>query len=231
MQGFDHVESWVFDLDNTLYPASCRLFDQVDERMGRFIRELLNVDGAQARRVQKQFFHQYGTTLRGLMVEHGVSPDAFLDFVHDIDHSPVPADARLAQALEELPGRKVIFTNGTVAHAEKVLARLGCHAHFDEIFDIVHADYLPKPQAEPYAKFIAQTGIAPARSAMFEDIARNLEVPHRLGMVTVLVTSPDNEDGNLINDLSGGTVQPHVQHRTGDLAGFLGQIAQARRGS
>lgn len=231
MQGFDHVESWVFDLDNTLYPASCRLFDQVDERMGRFIRELLNVDGAQARRVQKQFFHQYGTTLRGLMVEHGVSPDAFLDYVHDIDHSPVPGDARLASALEALPGRKVIFTNGTVAHAEKVLARLGCHGHFDDIFDIVHADYLPKPQEEPYRKFIARTGIAPARSAMFEDIARNLEVPHRLGMVTVLVTSPDNEDGNLINDLSGGTRQAHVQHRTGDLAGFLGEIARARRDS
>lgn len=224
MQDFEHVEDWVFDLDNTLYPASCRLFDQVDERMGQFISDFLKVDRTEARLVQKKYFHQYGTTLRGLMLEHNLNPDAFLDYVHDIDHSPVPADPALAQALEALPGRKVIFTNGTVAHAENVLARLGCADHFEDIFDIVHSDYLPKPQLEPYRKFIAQTGVRPEKAAMFEDIARNLEVPASLGMKTVLVTSSDNEDGNLINELSGGTEQPHVHHRTADLAGFLSGI-------
>ena len=124
-RGFAEVETWIFDLDNTLYPASCRLFDQIDLRMGSFIAELLGVDRAAAKAVQKDYFYRYGTTLRGLMLEHDVPPDAFLDYVHDIDHSPIPADEPLARALEALPGRKLIFTNGTVAHAEKVLARLG----------------------------------------------------------------------------------------------------------
>ena len=224
-RGFSHIETWVFDLDNTLYPPSCRLFDQVDVRMGEFISGLLKVDRVEAKRVQKKFFHAYGTTLRGLMTEHDVNPDVFLDFVHDIDHSPVASDEALGEALETLPGRKVIFTNGTVAHAESVLKRIGITHHFDGIFDIVHADYLPKPALAPYQKFIAAMGIDPMRAAMFEDIARNLEVPDQLGMTTVLVTSPDNDDGNLINDLSGGIELAHVHHKTGDLAGFLTKIA------
>ena len=175
VRGFADIETWIFDLDNTLYPARCRLFDQIDLRMGSFIAELLGVDRVAAKAVQKDYFYRYGTTLRGLMLEHGVAPDAFLDYVHDIDHSPVPADEPLARALEALPGRKLIFTNGTVAHAEKVLARLGVGSHFTGIFDIVHSDFIPKPQLEPYEKFLAVHAVEPRRAAMFEDIARNLD--------------------------------------------------------
>ena len=117
MRGFAHIDTWVFDLDNTLYPASCRLFDQIDVRMGDFVSKLLGVELPEAKRRQKEMFYKYGTTLRGLMLEHSVEPDGFLDYVHDIDHSPVPANKALDEALHALPGRKLIFTNGTVAHA------------------------------------------------------------------------------------------------------------------
>ena len=221
MRDFAHVDTWVFDLDNTLYPASCRLFDQIDVRMGNFVAQLLGVDSAEAKRRQKELFYKYGTTLRGLMTEHGVVPDDFLDVVHDIDHGAVPADPRLDAALHQLPGRKLIFTNGTVAHAGKVLARIGITHHFGDIFDIVHSDFIPKPELEPYRKFIEQTGIRAETSAMFEDIARNLEVPHALGMTTVLVVSPENRDAEHLNRATGGSAREHVHHITGDLAGFL----------
>ena len=221
MRGFDHVDTWVFDLDNTLYPASCRLFDQIDVKMGNFVSKLLNVDYAEAKRRQKEMFYKYGTTLRGLMTEHGITPDDFLDYVHDIDHSPVFANKPLDEALHQLPGRKLIFTNGTVAHATRVLERIGITHHFGDIFDIVHSDFIPKPEMEPYRKFIRRTGIDPTRSAMFEDIARNLEAPHELGMVTVLVVSPENRDAEHLNTATGGTAQQHIHYVTDDLAGFL----------
>lgn len=228
MRGFAHVDTWVFDLDNTLYPASCRLFDQIDVKMGEFVSRLLGVEYAEAKRLQKDLFYRHGTTLRGLMVEHGVNPDGFLDYVHDIDHSPVLRDDALDEALHALPGRKLIFTNGTVAHAEKVLARLGITHHFGDIFDIVHADFVPKPQIGPYRKFVSRTGIRAETSAMFEDIARNLEAPHELGMTTVLVVSPENRDAEKLNGAGGGAVQEHVHHVTGDLASFLRQVMASR---
>jgi putative hydrolase of the HAD superfamily len=224
MRGFAHIDTWVFDLDNTLYPASCRLFDQIDVKMGDFVSRLLGIDHAEAKRRQKDMFYKYGTTLRGLMTEHGIAPDDFLDYVHDIDHSPVPPNQALDDALHALPGRKLIFTNGTVAHAEKVLARIGITHHFGDIFDIVHSDFIPKPEMGPYRKFVAQTGIRPDTSAMFEDIARNLEAPHELGMTTVLVVSDQNRDAAHLNAASGGVEQTHIHHVTDDLAGFLGAI-------
>jgi putative hydrolase of the HAD superfamily len=230
MRGFTHVDSWVFDLDNTLYPASCRLFDQIDVRMGEFVSKLLGVDLPEAKRRQKEMFYTYGTTLRGLMTEHGILPDDFLDYVHDIDHSPVPPSRELDDALHALPGRKLIFTNGTVAHAEKVLKRIGITHHFGDIFDIVHSDFIPKPGAEPYRAFIRQTGIVPERSAMFEDIARNLEVPHALGMTTVLVVSPDNTDAEHLNRASGGAERQHIHHVTDDLPAFLTDLALRLKG-
>jgi putative hydrolase of the HAD superfamily len=228
MRGFDRVDTWIFDLDNTLYPASCRLFDQIDVRIGAFVSRLLGVEFAEAKLRQKRLFYEYGTTLRGLMVEHGVNPDGFLDYVHDIDHSPVAADPELDRALHALPGRKLIFTNGTVAHAEKVLARLGVTHHFGDIFDIVHAEFIPKPELAPYRRFVGQTGIRAETSAMFEDIARNLEVPHAMGMTTVLVVAPDNADARHLNRASGGEDQPHVHHVTDDLVGFLLGLGRAR---
>ena len=227
-RGFAHIDTWIFDLDNTLYPASCRLFDQIDVKIGAFVSNLLGIDAVEARRIQKAYFYEYGTTLRGLMSEHRVNPDEFLDYVHDIDHSPVPANQPLDAALHGLPGRKLIFTNGTVAHARKVLARIGVTHHFGDIFDIVHSDFIPKPDIGPYRKFIAQHAVDPTRSAMFEDIARNLEAPHELGMTTVLVTSPDNLDAQHLNTLHGGAGESHVHHVTGDLAAFLTKLAAER---
>ncbi|MGE0211474.1 MAG: pyrimidine 5'-nucleotidase [Parvibaculaceae bacterium] len=224
--GFDHVETWVFDLDNTLYPASCRLFDQIDVKMGEFISSLLSVDRVEAKRIQKQFFYEHGTTLRGLMTVHGIDPSAFLDFVHDIDHSPVCENLPLARALERLPGRKLVFTNGTVAHAERVMERLGVRSHFTGIFDIIHSDYIPKPAQGPYEKFVREHGVAPQRAAMFEDIARNLEIPARLGMTTVLVEDAANVDGNLINARTGDRGAAYVHHMTSDLAGFLAGVLE-----
>lgn len=228
VRSFAHIDTWIFDLDNTLYPASCRLFDQIDVRIGAFVSNLLGIDEAEARRIQKAYFYKYGTTLRGLMSEHQIVPDDFLDYVHDIDHSPVPPNQALDDALHALPGRKLIFTNGTVSHAGKVLARIGVTHHFGDIFDIVHSGYIPKPAIGPYRKFIAETGIDPTSSAMFEDIARNLEAPHELGMTTVLVTSPDNKDAQHLNALHGGAGEKHVHHVTDDLAAFLAKLAADR---
>jgi len=163
-----------------------------------------------------------------LMLEYGLAPERFLDYVHEIDLSAVEEDVELGEAIANLPGRKLIFTNGTVAHAQKVLARIGVTHHFGDIFDIVHSDFIPKPAIGPYRKFIAETGIEPTRSAMFEDIARNLEAPHELGMTTVLVTSPDNKDAEHLNALHGGAGEKHVHHVTDDLAAFLAKLAADR---
>jgi len=222
MRGFDHIDTWVFDLDNTLYPASCRLFDQIDKKMTGLVSEILKIAPTEARTIQKGLFHKYGTTLRGLMVEHEVDPIYFLRHAHDIDYAPVPANVELDEALHALPGRKLIFTNGTVAHAESVLKQLGVTRHFKDIFDIVHSDYIPKPERGPYEKFIRQTKIRPESSAMFEDIARNLQAPHDMGMTTVLVTSDDNADANILNGLGRAD---YVHHVTGDLAGFLKSVS------
>ncbi|MEM7425810.1 MAG: pyrimidine 5'-nucleotidase [Pseudomonadota bacterium] len=225
-QAFSHIDTWVFDLDNTLYPSRSRLFDQIDVRMGAFISDFLQVDRVEARRIQKQFFFEHGTTLRGLMLEHKVEPDDFLGFVHDIDHSVLDANPALDGVLGRLPGRKVIFTSGTVAHAEAVMGFIGIGHHFEEIFDIKSADYLPKPHRSTYDRFVEELGVAPRRAAMFEDIIRNLEAPHDLGMVTVLVHDNDNEDGAMINKLNDDTGDAeHVHHVTDDLAAFLAQIA------
>lgn len=223
---FGHIDTWIFDLDNTLYPSQCRLFDQIDVKMGEFISSLLNVDQQEAKRIQKNYYLNHGTTLRGLMTEHGASPEAFLDYVHDIDYSPVPADERLDVAIENLPGRKLIFTNGTVAHAESVLERIGISAHFDAIFDIKAADHVPKPEMIAYETLLESAQIEPKTSAMFEDLTRNLEAPHVLGMTTVLVYDPENKDAELVNrahsQINGDThIAEHIHHVTYDLAGFL----------
>jgi putative hydrolase of the HAD superfamily len=221
MRSFDHIDTWVFDLDNTLYPASCRLFDQIDVKMGEFVSKLMNVSYADAKAMQKQLYYKHGTTLRGLMEEHGLKPEGFLDYVHNIDYSPVTADAALAEELTKLPGRKLVFTAGTVAHATRAMDRLGVTHLFDDVFDIIHADYVPKPQRPPYESFVKKHGVNPKRAAMFEDIARNLEVPHDMGMVTVLVTHDDNYDAGRLNDMTNGE---HIHHTTEDLSHFLKSI-------
>jgi putative hydrolase of the HAD superfamily len=220
---FDHVESWVFDLDNTLYSPRCALFTQIDTRMGEFISRLFDIDAAAARRIQKQYYRDYGTTLRGLMSEHRIDPRAFLDYVHDIDLSTVAHDAALVAALAALPGRKFIHTNATTAHAERVATRIGLLDHVDHIFDIEAADYVPKPARETYVTFVGQYGIDPRKAAIFEDLERNLEAPAELGMTTVLVKPdghphPDAEFSWAV----GRDNEGHIHHVTYDLAAFLG---------
>lgn len=226
---FASVDAWVFDLDNTLYPRHTNLFVQVDRRIREFVGRLLDIGPDEAHRVQKDYYQRYGTTLRGLMEEHGIAPDDFLEYVHDIDHSVVMPDPRLADAIERLPGRKFILTNGSRAHADKVAARLGIPDHFEEIFDIVSSELLPKPNRATYDRFIAATGVDPTRAAMFEDLARNLEVPKALGMATVLV-APHGTREVLTEDWElQGRDAPHVEFVTDDLAGFLEAVLGARR--
>ena len=223
MKSFRHIDTWVFDLDNTLYPASCRLFDQMHVRMGDYVMRRFGVEYAEAKRIQKELFYKHGTTLRGLRVEHGEQPEGFLDYVHDIDYSPVPHSPGLAAAIAALPGRKLIFTNGTTAHARRVMERLGVTALFEGIYDIVDSDHIPKPDRAPYDKFLGLHRVTPGSTAFFEDIARNLEVPHAMGMATVLVTSDENGDAIHLN---GETPGAHVQHVTPDLTGFLERTRQ-----
>jgi len=214
----DHVTDWVFDLDNTLYPARCNLFAQVDRRIGLFIEELLGLEAIAARDLQKRYFREHGTTLRGLMTHHGIDPEVFLDFVHEIDMTPVPPSPELAAALANLPGRKFIFTNGSVAHAERVMARLGVAAHFDGVFDIVAAGYLPKPDPTTYRSMVERYAIDPARAAMIEDLPRNLRPAAALGMTTVLVLTGEEW---AMTDAAGD----HIHHVTDDLVGWLGEQA------
>ena len=209
MTGFDHINTWIFDLDNTLYPESCRLFDQMHVRMSEYIMLEFGVDQAEANRRRSHFYLKYGTTLRGLMVEHEVEPTAFLDYVHQIDYSAVPRNLDLRNALGILPGQKLVFTNGTTVHAQRVLERLGIEDSIDGIFDIVDSGYIPKPARAPYDKFTAQYGFDATRAAMFEDIDLNLEAPHEMGMTTVLITEDGRHDA------------PYVHHTTNNLSEFL----------
>jgi putative hydrolase of the HAD superfamily len=217
---FAHVDDWIFDLDNTLYPASCRLFDQVDVRIGSFICDLLELDPVEARKIQKQYFREHGTTLRGLMLMHDVDPHAFLDYVHAIDRSPVTPNPALADAMDRLPGRKFIYTNGSVSHATAVLERLGLDGRFDDIFDIVAAKFEPKPKMEPYRQLVARNRIAPARAAMIDDLPVNLAPAAALGMTTILVRT----DSEWAQDDAGAD---HVHHVIDDVAEWLVGLVDA----
>jgi putative hydrolase of the HAD superfamily len=182
-----HVDCWIFDLDNTLYPPSTRLFDQIDVRMGEFIQNLLGCDSIEARRVQKLYFHDHGTTLSGLMHYHAIDPHDFLNFVHDIDMAPLAAAPRLADALAALPGRKLVFTNGDDAYAARVLAHLGLTDSFDGMWDIHAMNYRPKPEASAYSGLVEAFAIRPETAVFVEDMARNLGPAKALGMQTVWI--------------------------------------------
>jgi putative hydrolase of the HAD superfamily len=223
---FGHVETWVFDLDNTLYPHHLNLWQQVDVRIRNYIAAFLGTTYDEAFRKQKDFYRRYGTTMRGMMIEHGMDPDGFLAYVHQIDHTPVEPNPALGLALARLPGRKLILTNGTRAHADAILARLAVAHHFDDVFDIVAGELEPKPFPKTYDRFLARHGVDAAKAAMFEDLARNLEVPHALGMTTVLVV-PERDVVRETWELEGHDAA-HVDHVTDDLVGFLEGIAAAQ---
>lgn len=214
------IEDWIFDLDNTLYPASAHLFPQIDRRMKAFISEALKMSLEDAFTLQKKYYRTYGTTLRGLMLNHAVEPDNFLAYVHDIDHSVLSPDLRLDAALAALPGRKFIYTNGSERHAVSVIDRLGVSRHFEGIFDICASSYIPKPEPAPYATLISRHDITPARAIMFEDIHRNLKPAAALGMATVWVRHAENP-AQAGEDLS------HCRFITDDLIDWLEQAVPA----
>lgn len=225
---FDRTRVWIFDLDNTLYPAECNLFAQVDQRMGDFIARYLGVSFQQARHLQKAYYRQFGTTLAGLMRIHNMDPKDFLDYVHDIDLSVLPALPDLAAEIEKLPGRRLIFTNGSRRHAENVAGKLGVLHLFEDICDIAACEFVPKPDAAAFDRMIKLHGVDAAQAAMFEDMPHNLEVPHALGMATVLVHS-SYMDHPVQADIKRWTTPPdHVHHMTEDLTAFLRGIEPPR---
>ena len=191
---FEHVRSWVFDLDNTLYPHDADLFSQIDVLMTTYVSEFLRLSREDARKLQKDLYRDHGTTLRGLMDLYNVDPDDFLQKVHDIDYSWLKPNPALGEAIRSLPGRKFIFTNGNRSHAEKAAAQLGILDQFEDIFDIVAAGLIPKPAKESYEAFVALHGIAGPDAVMFEDLARNLAIPKQLGMKTVLIVPQNLEE-------------------------------------
>ena len=224
----DHVTDWVFDLDNTLYPAECDLFAEIDTRMTDFVSRQLQLSRADARQLQKAYYARFGTTLSGLMQVHALDPRAFLDYVHDIDLSPLPVLPELETALSVLPGRKFVYTNGSRRHAERVTEKMGLAHLFHASFGIEDGDYTPKPHLSSYESFCNRHGVAPVRSAFFEDLSRNLVPAKALGFTTVLVHSskdwshePEEARPASGSDAGGDDAARHIDYATGNLAGFL----------
>ena len=220
------IDTWVFDLDNTLYPAAHSLFPQIDVRIRGYIANLLDLSLDKAYALQKQYYRDYGTTLRGLMTEHGIDPLDFLRFVHDIDHSVLTPIPRLNEALAALPGRKLVFTNGSQDHAEHVLDRLGIAGHFNGIFDIVAADFIPKPQLQPFQMLGEKFKVDFIRSAMVEDLERNLVPAAQLGMTTIWFKQDEHPDEKFLHKTPDNL--PHVHHITDDLVVWLEQVVDSK---
>lgn len=226
-QAFDGITDWVFDLDNTLYPRHCDLFAQIDWKMTDYVAGLLDLPKDEARKLQKEMYREYGTTLRGLMVRYDIDPHDFLDKVHDIDYAPVEPNPELGELIASLPGRKHIFTNGDVPHARRTTDRLGISQHFDGVFDIVASDLVPKPAEAPYRKFILDHEVNPTSAAMFEDMPRNLDVPKALGMGTVLVTPAHGSGFNAEAWEHEVTTDASIDFATDHLDGFLADVLEA----
>jgi putative hydrolase of the HAD superfamily len=205
---FLHVAGWVFDLDNTLYHPSARLFDQIEVRMTQYVMDALGVAQAEADRLRRQYWLTYGTTLAGLMREHGVDPAPYLTHVHEIDLTHLARDPDLRDRIADLPGRRIVYTNGSAPYAERVLEARGLGGLFDAVYGVEHAGFRPKPEREAFETIFAADGIDPARAAMFEDDTRNLAAPHAMGMRTVHV-APGPEPAD------------HIHHHTDDLTSFL----------
>lgn len=212
-----HIRNWIFDLDNTLYPAGSGLFRLIDERMGAFVQQLLGCDAEEAHRVQKSLFVSHGTTLSGLMQTHDVDPRAFLDYVHDIALDAITGDPALKAAIERLPGRKLIFTNGSDGHAGRVLAKLGLGDCFEGVHDIQACNYVPKPDARAYASLCDRFGILPEESLFADDMPRNLAPAKAIGMTTLWIDN-GSEDAGI------GPCDSFIDHRTADLGEWLNEL-------
>ncbi|WP_171207704.1 MULTISPECIES: pyrimidine 5'-nucleotidase [unclassified Ruegeria] len=208
---FSHVTQWVFDLDNTLYPPHMRLFDQIEVLMTDYVVQAIGVDRPEADRLRSHYWREYGTTLAGLMAEHDLDPDPYLHAVHQVDMSHMEPDTTLAGHIRALPGRRIVYTNGSAPYAERVLAARGLDGLFDAIYGVEHAGYRPKPEKAAFEAIFAQDGIEAQKAAMFEDDPRNLAAPHQMGMRTVHV-APDPHEAD------------HIHHHTDDLTAFLGRL-------
>lgn len=208
---FSHVDTWVFDLDNTLYPPSARLFDLIEVRMTAWVMQALGVAQAEADRLRLHYWETHGTTLAGLMREHDVDPLPYLEDVHEISMDSLTPDPTLAARIRDLPGRRIVYTNGCAPYAERVLAARGLSGVFDAVYGVEHADFQPKPDRAAFEMVFAKDGVTPTQAAMFEDDPRNLSAPHDMGMRTVHV-APEPLD------------QPHIQYHTDDLSRFLSQL-------
>ncbi|MEQ9504966.1 MAG: pyrimidine 5'-nucleotidase [Hyphomonas sp.] len=231
----DHVSDWVFDLDNTLYPAECDLFAEIDTRMTDFVARFLKMERAEARILQKSYYAQYGTTLSGMMQVHNLDPAEFLNYVHEIDLSPLPDLPNLRSAIAALPGRKFIYTNGSRRHAERVTEKMGLSHLFTDSFGIEESAFTPKPNLSAYERFCRLHKVAPQGAAFFEDLARNLLPAKSLGFTTVLVHSAKDWSHEPIEarpagagDVFGGDGAEHIDYITGDLAGFLDSALPTR---
>ena len=210
-QAFSHVTTWVFDLDNTLYPPSARLFDLIEVRMTAYVMDALGVDKAEADRLRVHYWRTHGTTLAGLMREHDVDPTPYLTDVHDISMDSLTLDPELAAQIRALPGRRIVYTNGCAPYAERVLEARGLAGLFDAVHGVEHANFLPKPDREAFETVFTADGLDPARAAMFEDDPRNLSAPHDMGLRTVHVA-----EARAPGD--------HIHFHTDDLSGFLAQL-------
>lgn len=208
---FSHVTTWVFDLDNTLYPPTMGLFPQIERRMTDWVMQNLRLDRARADHLRATYWQTYGTTLSGLMRDHGVDPVPYLAYVHDLDFSVLSPDPELAAQLRALPGRRIVYTNADRAYAHRVLEARGLTGLFDAVYGVEEAGFLPKPEAAAFQTIFALDNLAPDRAAMFEDDPKNLRAPHALGMRTVHV-APDPDPAD------------HIHHHTADLAGFLARL-------
>ncbi len=216
-----HIRNWIFDLDNTLYPVSANLFAMIDARIGDYVRELLGCSAEEAHRIQKGYFHAHGTTLSGLMAEHGTDPHHYLDFVHDVDMSVLAVNEALVEALARLPGRKLVFTNGDAPYASKVLDRLGLGETFEAIHDIHATSYVPKPDPSAYRGLCAAYGLDPGASLFVEDMARNLKPAKAIGMTTVWIDNGSEQTAD--EDRS------FIDYRVTDLAGWLHEILEDKK--
>jgi putative hydrolase of the HAD superfamily len=219
---FKHVRDWIFDLDNTLYRADNGIFAQIDARMTAYVSRLLGLEKDAARQVQKQLYRDHGTTLAGLIAVHRIDPEPYLAFVHDIDLSALAPDPALSFALMQLPGRRFVFTNGCRVHAERILDRLALGRVFDQVWDIRTIQFVPKPDPAAYHAVVRHAGITPASAAMFEDIPRNLVVPHELGMTTVWLNG--QSDWSRQGPEFPVASSNHIDHEIADLCPFLNSI-------
>ncbi len=219
LSAFEDVRLWIFDLDNTLYPRPETMWQRVHVRMQVFIMDLLGVDQQAAEEIQTAYYRKYGLTMRGMMLHHGVDPDVFNAYVHDVDISEIQPNPDLGRAIAALPGHKIIHSNANREHAENVLSRLGIGDVFDAVYDIRTSDYVPKPAPSAYDRVLTESGGNPAKAAMFEDIAHNLKVPHALGMRCVYV--PTDCDWSSLG--ADGT---HVHFIAEDLTAFVQAIAE-----